>query len=57
MQDHLRRRLNARAKERWPQLTRIQVRFSSGFAYVAGELPKGAYLPGEQVMRSDLGNQ
>ncbi|HEY9370501.1 hypothetical protein [Streptomyces sp.] len=39
MQDHLRHRLNVRAKERWPQLTRVQVRFRSGFAYVAGELP------------------
>ncbi|WP_405656216.1 hypothetical protein OG581_49180 [Streptomyces sp. NBC_01386] len=39
MQDHLRHRLNVRAKERWPQLARVQVRFRSGFAYVAGELP------------------
>jgi hypothetical protein len=39
MQHHLSHRLNARAKERWPQLTRVQVRFRSGFAYVEGELP------------------
>jgi hypothetical protein len=39
MQDHLRHRLNVRAKERWPQIARVQVRFRSGFAYVAGELP------------------
>ncbi|WP_239768787.1 ATP-binding protein [Streptomyces sp. CL12-4] len=39
MQHHLRRRLGAHAKEHWPQLTYIQVRFRSGFAYVAGELP------------------
>jgi hypothetical protein len=39
MQRHLSHRLNARAKERWPQLTRVQVRFRAGFAYVAGELP------------------
>ncbi|MFE1876913.1 transposase [Streptomyces sp. NPDC059496] len=39
MQDHLRHRLNVRAKERWPQLARVQVRFHSGFAYVAGEPP------------------
>ncbi|MFF3606748.1 hypothetical protein [Streptomyces sp. NPDC002463] len=39
MQDHLCHRLNVRAKERSPQLARVQVRFRSGFAYVAGELP------------------
>lgn len=32
-------RLNTRAKERWPQLGGIQVRFRVGFAYVAGKLP------------------
>lgn len=39
MQDLLRHRLNVRAKVRWPQLARVQVRFRSGFAYAAGELP------------------
>lgn len=39
MQHHLRHRLNVRAKERWPQLGGVQVRFRAGFAYVAGELP------------------
>ncbi|WP_371645294.1 ATP-binding protein [Streptomyces sp. NBC_00597] len=38
MQHHLRQRLDAHAKERWPQLSGIQVRFRAGFAYVAGEL-------------------
>ncbi|WP_371797415.1 hypothetical protein [Streptomyces sp. NBC_01718] len=38
MQHHLHHRLHARAKERWPQLTGVQVRFRTGFAYVAGEL-------------------
>lgn len=39
MQHHLRLRLGAHAKGHWPQLTGVQVRFRSGFAYVAGELP------------------
>ncbi|MFI6688294.1 AAA family ATPase [Streptomyces sp. NPDC050485] len=39
VQHHLRHRLNTHAKERWPQLSGIQVRFRAGFAYVAGELP------------------
>ncbi|MFE7750656.1 hypothetical protein [Streptomyces sp. NPDC057428] len=42
MQHHLSHRLNARAKERWPQLTGVQVRFRAGFAYVAGESPDEA---------------
>ncbi|MFE0351441.1 hypothetical protein [Streptomyces griseoluteus] len=39
MQHHLRQGLNTRAKERWPQLSGVQVRFRTGFAYVASELP------------------
>lgn len=39
MQHHLRQRLGAHARDRWPQLTGVRVRFRSGFAYVAGELP------------------
>ncbi|MFE5550236.1 hypothetical protein ACFQ71_41830 [Streptomyces sp. NPDC056534] len=39
MQHHLRQRLNTRAGERWPQLSGVQVRFRTGFAYVAGQLP------------------
>ncbi|MFD8032778.1 hypothetical protein ACFV3F_29260 [Streptomyces sp. NPDC059717] len=27
------------ARERWPQLSGVQVRFRTGFAYVAGEMP------------------
>ncbi|MFF1880701.1 hypothetical protein ACFVVC_04470 [Pseudarthrobacter sp. NPDC058196] len=30
----LQQRLTARARQRWPQLTRIQVRFRGGFAYI-----------------------
>jgi hypothetical protein len=39
MQHHLRVRLRNRARERWPQLSGVQVRFRTGFAYVAGEMP------------------
>jgi hypothetical protein len=45
MQHHLRQRLNARAGERWPQLSRVQVRFRAGFAYVDGELKDGEQVP------------
>ncbi|MET7695974.1 ATP-binding protein [Streptomyces sp. NPDC005483] len=44
MQHHLRQRLNHHARERWPQVDAIAVRFRSGFAYVAAE------LPGEQII-------
>ncbi|MFJ5902003.1 hypothetical protein ACIQFZ_43470 [Streptomyces sp. NPDC093064] len=39
MQHHLRVRLRDHARERWPQLSGVQVRFRTGFAYVAGETP------------------
>ncbi|MEU6811856.1 hypothetical protein ABZ920_23340 [Streptomyces sp. NPDC046831] len=45
MQRHLRQRLNTHAAERWPQLTRVHVRFRAGFAYVDGELKEGERLP------------
>jgi hypothetical protein len=45
MQRHLRLRLNDRAKERWPGLAGVGVRFRAGFAYVDGELPGGEVLP------------
>ena len=45
MQHHLRVRLNAHAKDRWPQLARVDVRFRTGFAYVSGELKDGEQVP------------
>jgi hypothetical protein len=45
MQHHLRVRLNARAKDHWPQLARVEVRFRTGFAYVSGELKDGEQIP------------
>ena len=41
----LRQRLAARARERWPQLADITVRYHGEFAYVAGQLPDGTTLP------------
>ena len=38
-------RLNARARDRWPALTRVQVRFRGQFAYIDGQLPDGDVLP------------
>lgn len=45
MQHHLRQRLNSHARERWPQVNAITIRFRAGFAYVAAELPGGQNLP------------
>jgi hypothetical protein len=38
-------RLNARARDRWPALSRVQVRFRGRFAYIDGVLPNGETLP------------
>lgn len=38
-------RLNARARERWPALARVNVRFRGQFAYVDGVLPDGEQMP------------
>jgi hypothetical protein len=41
----LHQRLSTRARERWPQLTSIDVRFRGAFAYVTGQLPDSDPLP------------
>jgi hypothetical protein len=41
----LRQRLATRARERWPQLAGVTVRYHGEFAYVAGHLPDGTTLP------------
>lgn len=41
----LQQRLCARARERWPQLTGVTVRFRANFAYVTGQLPDDTSLP------------
>ncbi|MFB7949412.1 AAA family ATPase [Kitasatospora phosalacinea] len=45
MQHHLRQRLNQHARERWPHVDTVKVRFRAGFAYVAAELTDGTSLP------------
>ena len=41
----LQQRLSARARERWPQLSGLDVRFRSNFAYITGHLPDGDTIP------------
>jgi len=41
----LTQRLNGRARERWPELARVAVRFRANFAYVDGHMPNGEVLP------------
>ena len=38
-------RLREHARQRWPQLSGIGVRFRGQFAYVTGQLPDGSELP------------
>jgi hypothetical protein len=38
-------RLRAHARQRWPALADVEVRFRGRFAYVDGELPGGEVLP------------
>jgi hypothetical protein len=41
----LQQRLNNRARERWPQLARVQVRFRGAFAYITAITTEGEDLP------------
>lgn len=41
----LQQRLSARARERWPDLAGVDVRFRGAFAYVTGRLADGDTLP------------
>ncbi len=41
----LQQRLSSRARERWPQLAGVDVKFRGGYAYVAGRLPDDEKLP------------
>jgi hypothetical protein len=38
-------RLSARARESWPALSKVDVRFRGAFAYVSGQLPNSEVLP------------
>jgi len=41
----LQQALSARARERWPELAGVDVRFRGAFAYVTGRLADGDTLP------------
>lgn len=41
----LHQRLSIRARERWPALTTIAIRYRAGFAYIDGVLPNEQVLP------------
>jgi hypothetical protein len=41
----LHQRLTIRARERWPNLANVAIRYRAGFAYVDGVLPDGEVLP------------
>lgn len=43
-QTSLRQRLSARARQRWPELVDVQVRYRAGFAYLDGILAEGHTL-------------
>ncbi|WP_219664946.1 hypothetical protein [Streptomyces bambusae] len=45
MLHRLRQRMSRCARERWPHVDAVTVRFRAGFAYVAAELPDGHSLP------------
>jgi hypothetical protein len=38
-------RLHAHAKDKWPQLAGVEVRYRASLAYVSGVLPDGEQLP------------
>lgn len=41
----LTQRLNIGARQRWPQINRVQTRYRGSFAYVTAQLPDGDELP------------
>ena len=41
----LQQRLSARARQRWPQLAGLDVRFRGAFAYVSADMPDGHTIP------------
>ena len=41
----LAQRLRAHARDTWPQLSGVTVRYRGAFAYIDGELPNGKILP------------
>jgi len=49
----LQQRLSARARERWPELAGIDVKFRGEFAYVAGRLEVGDTQPLMRLRTAD----
>jgi len=47
----LQQRLSARARQRWPQLAGVDVRFRSAFAYVTATMPDGDSMPLMRLQR------
>ena len=41
----LQQRLSARARQRWPQLAGVDVRFRGALAYVSADMPDGDTIP------------
>ncbi|HUH69754.1 MAG TPA: hypothetical protein VLZ05_13335 [Mycobacterium sp.] len=41
----LQQRLSTHARQRWPQLDNVEVRFRGAFAYVTARLPDGDSMP------------
>ena len=41
----LQQKLSARARQRWPDLTGVQVKFRGAFAYVSGQIADGETMP------------
>lgn len=41
----LQQRLSARARQRWPQLSELEIRFRGSFAYVHAQSPDGDSMP------------
>jgi prepilin-type processing-associated H-X9-DG protein len=50
-------RLRAHARQRWPQLATIDVRFRAQFAYVDGHLADGTVLPLFRLRYSGYANR
>ncbi|TYC10149.1 hypothetical protein FXF52_40815 [Micromonospora sp. MP36] len=53
----LRQRLSAHARNRWPALTAVSVRYRGVFAYVDGRLPDGTTLPLFRLRYGGYANQ
>ena len=53
----LHQRLSARARDRWPQISRIDMRYRAGFAYIDAVLADGEVLPLCRLRYAGYANQ